>query len=53
MASCKTKKATGKSKKGATKCSTKKGGCKKEGVDYEFMVKNKGDYIANVTKKIN
>ena len=29
MASCKTKKATGKSKKSATKCSTKKGGCKK------------------------
>ena len=29
MASCKTKKATGKSKKGTTKCSTKKGGCKK------------------------
>ena len=29
MASWKTKKATGKNKKGATKCSTKKGGCKK------------------------
>ena len=29
MASCKTKKATGKSKKSATKCSTKKGGWKK------------------------
>ena len=29
MASCKTKKATGKSKTSATKCSTKKGGCKK------------------------